>query len=188
MKDIKKYYDESVKQELRKQFAYKNVMQIPRLVKIVVSRGLGESTQNSKCVELSLETFKDISGQKPIATKSKKAISNFKLRENQIIGCLVTLRGQRMYDFFTKFVNLALPKIRDFQGVSPKNFDGRGNYSLGIKEEIIFPEVKFDKLDKIRGMNITLVTNAKTNEEAMALLQLMGLPFQKREKIKSTKE
>lgn len=184
MIDLKTYYSDVVKKALLEKFKYKNVMQIPRITKLVISRGLGESTVNSKCVDLSFEIFKSISGQKPVITKAKKAISNFKLKENQSIGCMVTLRGDRMYDFLTKFIHIALPKIRDFQGIPHKNFDGRGNYSLGIKEEIIFPEVAYEKLDKIRGMNITIVTTAQTDDECLELLQLLGFPFRK---DKSTK-
>ncbi|MFC1617379.1 50S ribosomal protein L5 [Candidatus Margulisiibacteriota bacterium] len=180
MLNIKELYQKTIVNELKKEFKYKNIMEVPKLEKVVLSRGLGEATNNSKAIEISVDVFKAITGQKVIATKSKKAISNFKLRENQVIGCKVTLRNKKMYDFLTKFINLALPKIRDFQGVSAKSFDGRGNYTLGIKEEIIFPEVNFDKLDRIRGMNITFITTAKTDKEAYHFLKLLGLPFKEK--------
>jgi large subunit ribosomal protein L5 len=183
MKDLKKYYNETIKKQLMSKHNYGNVMQVPKLLKIVISRGMGEATSNSKVIEVSLQTLTAITGQKPLSTKSKKSISNFKLKENQVIGALVTLRGKKMFDFLTKFVNLALPKIRDFQGIATKGFDGRGNYSLGIKEELIFPEINYDALDKIRGFNITFVTSAKTDQESYDLLKAFGMPF-KKEKVK----
>ncbi len=179
MKNLKKIYVEKIVSEMQKLFKYKNVMEVPKIEKIIIARGLGSDLANAKALDVSLETFLMISGQKPLTTKAKKSISNFKLREGQIIGVMVTLRGQKMYDFLTKFINLALPKIRDFQGVSAKSFDGRGNYTLGIKEEIIFPEVDYDKLDKIRGVHITFVTDAKTDKESFELLKLFGMPFKK---------
>lgn len=185
MINLKNFYNETIINDLLKQFKYSNKLQAPKLLKIVITRGLGSELSNAKSLDVSLETFAAITGQKPATTKAKKSISNFKLREGQIVGCLVTLRGQKMYDFLTKFLNLALPKIRDFQGISTRSFDGRGNYTLGIKEEIIFPEVDYDKLDKIRGLHITFVTSAKTDKESYELLKLFGMPF-KKEALKVT--
>jgi len=187
MKNLKAYYKETVINELVKKFKYKNKLEAPKIEKIILARGLGSELTNAKSLDVSLDTFRSIRGQKPATTRAKKSISNFKLREGQIVGCLVTLRGQKMYDFLTKFLNLALPKIRDFQGISARCFDGRGNYTLGIKEEIIFPEVNYDKLDKIRGLHITFVTSAKTDKESYELLKLFGMPF-KKEVIKKISE
>ncbi len=177
MSTLKERYQKEVKPKLTKALGYKNVMEVPKLEKIVINRGLGEATGNSKVIEITAETFTLITGQKPILTTAKNSISNFKLRENQVIGCKTVLRGDRMYDFMTKLIFLALPRIRDFRGISPHSFDGRGNYTLGIKEDTIFPEIKLEKADKIRGFDITFVTTAKSDEEAYELLKEMGMPF-----------
>ncbi|MDA1353000.1 MAG: 50S ribosomal protein L5 [bacterium] len=177
MATLKEKYKTEIRKALKEKFGYSNDMETPKLEKIVIHRGLGEATSNSKCVDLTLEQFQAITGNKPLATRSKKAISNFKLRENQVIGCKVTLRDDKMYDFLTKLINIVLPKIRDFRGVPNKGFDGDGNYNLGLKEDIIFPEVDYDKLDKTRGMDITFVTSAHTKEEAYELLVQLGMPF-----------
>jgi large subunit ribosomal protein L5 len=179
MSTLKKRYDQHVKKQMMEKYSYGNVMEVPKLLKIVLNRGMGEATTNSKAVEASMEQLLAISGQKPIATKAKKSISNFKLRENQIIGCKVTLRSDKMFDFLTKLINIALPKIRDFRGVPLNSFDGKGNYTLGIKEDSIFPEVHLEKLDRVRGYDITFVTSAKNDKEAFDLLKFMGLPFRK---------
>lgn len=176
---LKKHYETNVRTAMSEKFQYGNVMEVPKIVKIVINRGLGEAVTNSKVVESSMDQLLAISGQKPVATKSKKSISNFKVRENQIIGCKVTLRSKKMYDFLTKLLNVALPKIRDFRGLPNNSFDGRGNYTLGIKEDSIFPEVHLDQLDRVRGYDITVVTTAKTNDEAFELLKQMGFPFRK---------
>lgn len=180
MSTLKEKYIKEIKEELQKKFGYKNPLEVPKLEKIILHRGLGEAVGNSKLVEITREQFQTITGTKPLLTKAKESISNFKLREGQVIGCKATLRNDKMYDFFTKLINIVLPKIRDFRGVPSRSFDGRGNYTMGLKEDIIFPEVNYDKLDKIRGMDITFVTSAKTNEEAYELLALFGMPFQKR--------
>jgi len=172
-------YKNKITQELLKQFNYNNVHEIPKLVKITLNRGLGEAAQNSKALENSVHEFTLITGQKPIINKSKKSIAGFKIRENIPIGLSVTLRKEKMYNFLNKLINLSLPRIRDFRGISAKQFDGRGNYNLGIKEQIIFPEIEYDKIDKIRGMDISIVTTAKTDEESFALLQGFGMPFAK---------
>lgn len=177
MSTLKKRYTDVIRKKMIDEDRYKNVMQVPKLVKIIINRGLGEATANSKAVDLSLETLYAISGQKPVATKAKKSISNFKLRQGQIIGCKVTLRSDRMYDFLTKFINICLPRIRDFRGVPASGFDGRGNYTLGIKEDIIFPEASQEKMDRIRGFDISFVTSAKTDYEAFLLLKEFGMPF-----------
>ncbi len=174
---VKKLYKEEVAPKLKEMFGYKNVMQIPRLTKISLNMGLGEAIQNIKILDSAVEELALISGQKPVITRAKKSIATFKLRAGMPIGCKVTLRGDRMYDFFGKLVNIALPRVRDFHGVSAKAFDKRGNYSLGIKEQIIFPEIDYDKIDKIKGLNITINTTAGTDEEAQAFLKLMGMPF-----------
>lgn len=179
MKNLKERYKKEIVPALMKRFAYKNPMQSPRLLKIVVNRGIGEATANPKAVEVSVAEIASITGQKPLVTKSKKAISGFKLKEHIPIGCKVTLRGRRMYDFMDKLVNICLPKIRDFKGVNPKSFDGHGNYTLGIKEQLIFPEIIYDKVDKVRGMDITIETSTDRDEEAMELLKLIGIPFRK---------
>jgi len=173
-----KYLNECVP-ALKEEFGYKNTMQIPQITKVVLNMGLGEAVQNPKIVEGAAEELSRIAGQKAIITKAKKSIATFKLREGMPIGCCVTLRGDRMYDFFSKLVNIALPRVRDFRGLSPKAFDGRGNYSMGITEQIIFPEIDYDKIDKIKGLNITVVTSAKTDDEGRSLLANLGMPFKK---------
>ncbi|MFN3385452.1 MAG: 50S ribosomal protein L5 [Candidatus Thermochlorobacter sp.] len=174
-----KYRQEVVKR-LMEQFKYKNVMMVPRLEKIAINIGIGEAAQDPKLLEMAAKELAQITGQKPEIRKSKKAISNFKLRENQPIGCRVTLRRHRMYEFMDRLISLAIPRIRDFRGVSDSSFDGRGNYTLGVKEQIIFPEIDIDKVSKINGMDITFVTTAKTDEEAYALLKELGMPFRKK--------
>ena len=164
---------------LKEEFGYKNAMQIPQVKKIVLNMGLGEAVQNPKIVEGAAEELGRIAGQKAIITKAKKSIATFKLREGMPIGCCVTLRGDKMYDFFSKLVNIALPRVRDFRGLSPKGFDRRGNYSMGIQEQIIFPEIDYDRIDKIKGLNITIVTSAKTDKEGLSLLKMLGMPFKK---------
>jgi len=171
------YYEKEVRPLLMKKFRYRNVMEVPKLEKIVVNMGLGEAIQNIKALDYATNDLMLITGQKPIITKAKRSIAAFKLRAGMPIGCMVTLRRERMYEFFHKLVMIVLPKVRDFKGVSPKSFDGRGNYTLGLREQIIFPEVDYDKTDKIRGMNITINTTAKTDEEAYELLKLLGMPF-----------
>lgn len=177
MSHIKSTYSDEIVPKLISQFGYKNVMQVPRLSKIVLNMGLGEAIQNIKILDSAVEELSLIAGQKPVVTRARKSIAAFKLRAGMPIGCRVTLRGSRMYDFFTRLVNVALPRVRDFRGISPKAFDGRGNYSLGVKEHIIFPEIDYDKIDKIKGLNVTIVTTARNDEESKALLQLMGMPF-----------
>lgn len=173
-----KYMNECVP-ALKEEFGYKNVMQLPQLKKIVLNMGLGEAVQNPKIVEGAAEELTRIAGQKAVITKAKKSIATFKLREGMPIGCRVTLRGDKMYDFFSKLVNIALPRVRDFRGLSPKGFDGRGNFSMGVQEQIIFPEIDYDKIDKIKGLNITIVTSAQTDEEGRSLLRKLGMPFKK---------
>ena len=177
MSQLKTQYTNEIVPKLMDRLGYKNVMQVPKLTKIVLNMGLGEAIQNIKILDSAVQELSLIAGQKPIVTRARKSIAAFKLRAGMPIGCMVTLRGIRMYDFFTRLVNIALPRVRDFRGVSPKGFDGRGNYSLGIKEHIIFPEIDYDKIDKIKGLNVTVVTSAKTDEGGKALLQLMGMPF-----------
>jgi large subunit ribosomal protein L5 len=179
MVGLKERFEKEIIPALMKEMGYKNPMQVPRLVKIVINRGVGEARENPKAIEVSAAELASITGQKPLVTKSKKAISAFKLKANIPIGLKVTLRGKRMYEFANKLINICLPKIRDFKGVNPKSFDGRGNYSLGIKEQLIFPEVDYDKVDRIRGMDITFVTTARTDEEARKLLEYIGMPFRK---------
>jgi len=162
-----------------KKFGYKNIMEVPKLDKIVVNIGVGEAKENAKVLESAVKDLETITGQKPVITKAKKSIASFKIREGMPIGCKVTLRGERMYDFLDRLVNLALPRVRDFRGVNPNSFDGRGNYSLGIKEQLIFPEIEYDKVDKVRGMDVICVTTAKTDEEARELLRLFNMPFAK---------
>lgn len=176
---LKELYKNEVLPALVKEFEYKNVMQAPKLEKIIVNIGLGEAKDNVKLLESAVEELRTITGQHPVITKAKKSISNFKLREGQSIGCKVTLRGKRMEDFFDKLVNIALPRVRDFRGVSSTSFDGRGNYALGIKEQLIFPEIVFDQIEQIRGMDIIVVTTAETDEEGRALLAKLGMPFKK---------
>jgi large subunit ribosomal protein L5 len=163
--------------KLKEKFGYRNVMQVPRLSKVVVNMGLGDAIENVKVIETAADEIGIITGQKPVVTKARKSIANFKLREGVPIGVMVTLRRDQMYHFLDKLIAIALPRVRDFKGVSPRGFDGRGNYTLGIKEQIMFPEVNYDKIDKIRGMNITIVTTARTDEEGLELLRLMGIPF-----------
>ena len=179
MSELQSFYKEQVVPKLKEKFNFSNVHQIPRLEKIVLNMGLGEAIQNIKILDSAVEELKVISGQRPVVTRARKSIAAFKLREGMPIGCMVTLRRERMYDFYNKLVNIALPRVRDFRGISPKAFDGAGNYSLGIKEHIIFPEIDYDKIDKIKGMNITIVTSAETDEEGRELLTLMGMPFRK---------
>lgn len=177
MARLKDYYKKEVVAALVSQFGYSNPMQVPVLKKIVVNMGLGEAIQNVKILENATSEMELITGQKAVITKAKKSIATFKLRKGMSIGCRVTLRRERMYEFFDRFINVALPRIRDFRGVSPNTFDGRGNFSIGVKEQIIFPEIEYDKIEKVRGMNIAIVTSAKTDEEARALLKHMGVPF-----------
>jgi large subunit ribosomal protein L5 len=177
MSRLRKIYQEEVRLALQQQFSYKNIMQVPRLEKVILNMGLGEAIQNIKILDTASEELTLIAGQKPVITRAKKSIASFKLRENMPIGCMVTLRQERMYDFLDKLLHITLPRVRDFRGVSPKSFDGRGNYTLGIKEHVIFPEINYDKIDKIKGLNITLVTTARTDEEGRTLLRLLGMPF-----------
>jgi large subunit ribosomal protein L5 len=177
MARMKEIYLEKVVPALMKQFEYRNVMEVPRLDKIVINMGLGEAIQNIKILDSAVQEMAQISGQKPVITKARKSIAQFKLRAGVPIGAMVTLRKERMYEFFSRLVNTALPRVRDFKGVSGKSFDGRGNYSLGLREQLIFPEIHYDKIDKVKGMNIVIVTTAKTDEEAKELLRLMGMPF-----------
>jgi large subunit ribosomal protein L5 len=177
MARLKEQYQEKVIPALMKEFNYGNIMEVPKLEKVVINMGLGEAIQNAKILDSAQSELAAITGQKPIVTKAKKSIANFKLRAGMPIGCKVTLRRNRMYEFFDRLVNVALPRIRDFKGVSGKSFDGRGNYALGIREQIIFPEIDYDKIDKIKGMNIVITTTAKSDEEGKALLKMMGMPF-----------
>jgi large subunit ribosomal protein L5 len=177
MAKIKEVYQEKVVPALIKRFNYKNGMEVPRLEKIVINMGLGEAIQNIKILDSAVQELSQITGQKPVITKAKKSIAQFKLRTGMPIGCMVTLRKERMYEFFSRLVNVALPRVRDFKGLSGKSFDGRGNYALGIREQLIFPEIHYDKIDKIKGMNIVIVTTAKTDEEGKELLKLLGMPF-----------
>ena len=174
---LKEKYRTQVVDAMMKRFGYENIMQVPRLEKIVVNMGVGEAIQNSKIMDAAVGDLTTITGQRPVVTKAKKSIAAFKLRQGMKIGCKVTLRGDRMYHFADKIFSIALPRVRDFRGVSPKSFDGRGNYSLGVKEQLIFPEIEYDKIDKVRGMDIIFVTTARTDEEARELLKLMGMPF-----------
>jgi Ribosomal protein L5 len=174
---LKEKYNEEVTKALMEKFAYKNVMQLPKVEKIVLNMGLGEAITNSKSLENAVEDMTIIAGQKPIVTRAKKSIAGFKLREGMPIGVKVTLRGERMYEFLDRLVSIALPRVRDFRGINPKSFDGRGNYTMGVKEQLIFPEIEYDKVDKIRGMDITVVTSASTDEEALELLKQLGMPF-----------
>jgi len=174
---LKSLYQEKVAPKLIEQFSYGNVYQVPKLVKVTVNRGLGEAAQNAKALEASLAEIALITGQKPVVTRAKKAIAGFKLRKGMPVGIMVTLRSERMYAFLDRLINLSLPRIRDFRGVSPKSFDGRGNYTLGIREQLIFPEVEYDRIDQIRGMDISIITTANTDEEGRALLKELGMPF-----------
>ena len=175
---LEKYNNEIVP-EMIKKFGYKNIMQVPKLSKVIINMGVGEARDNSKALESAVKDMEIISGQKPIITKAKKSIANFKIREGMNIGCKVTLRGSKMYDFTDRLVNLALPRVRDFRGVNPNSFDGRGNYALGLREQLIFPEIEYDKVDKVRGMDVVFVTTAHTDEEARELLRLFGMPYTK---------
>jgi len=177
MARLQDQYKAEIVPRLKEKFGYRNVMQVPRLSKVVVNMGLGDAIENVKVIETAAAEISIITGQKPVVTKARKSIANFKLREGVPIGVMVTLRRDRMYHFLDKLIAIALPRVRDFKGVSPRGFDGRGNYTLGIKEQIMFPEVNYDKIDKIRGMNITIVTTARTDEEGLELLRLMGIPF-----------
>ena len=179
MSRLKEQYENEIKDAMIKKFGYKNTMEVPKLEKIVVNMGVGEAKENAKILEAAVKDMEAITGQKAVTTKAKKAIANFKIRENMPIGCKVTLRGEKMYEFADRLINLALPRVRDFRGVNPNAFDGRGNYALGIKEQIIFPEIEYDKVDKVRGMDIIFVTTAKTDEEARELLRLFNMPFAK---------
>ena len=179
MTRLKETYLNEIADAMQKKFGYKNVMQIPKLDKIVINMGVGEAKENAKALESACKDMEIISGQKPIITKAKKSVANFKIREGVAIGCKVTLRGDKMYEFADRLINLALPRVRDFRGVNPNAFDGRGNYAVGIKEQLIFPEIEYDKVDKVRGMDVIFVTTAKTDEEARELLRLFGRPFAK---------
>ncbi|MGN0447690.1 MAG: 50S ribosomal protein L5 [Acutalibacteraceae bacterium] len=179
MANLKEVYVNEVAPQLMKKFGYKSVMQIPKLDKVVINVACGEARDNSKVLDAIVTDIRTITGQQPVLCKAKKSVANFKLREGMVIGVKVTLRGQKMYEFIDRFFNLALPRVRDFRGINPNAFDGRGNYSIGIKEQLIFPEIEYDKIDKVRGMDICFVTTAKTDEEARELLSLMGAPFEK---------
>jgi large subunit ribosomal protein L5 len=174
---LKQRYEQEVRPALVKELGLKNPMQAPRLEKVVVNMGLGEAIQNGKILDASLEQLSAITGQRPVVTKARKSIANFKLRQGQSIGAMVTLRGERAYEFLDRLLNVALPRVRDFKGVSPKAFDGKGNYTLGVKEQIIFPEINYDRVERIKGLNITVVTTAKNDEEGRALLRHLGMPF-----------
>jgi len=177
MARLRELYNSDIKGALQKELGVKNVMAVPKITKIVVNMGVGEAVLNSKLLNGAVADMTVITGQKPVITKARKSVANFKLREDMGVGCRVTLRGERMWEFFDRLVNIALPRIRDFKGVSPKSFDGRGNFSLGIKEQIIFPEIQYDKVDKVRGMDVTICTSAGTNEEGLALLKQFKMPF-----------
>ena len=179
MSRLKEMYDSEVKAGMMKKFGYKNEMQIPKLVKIVVNMGVGDAKDNSKLLDAAVNDMQTITGQKAVICKAKKSVANFKLREGTPIGCKVTLRGEKMYEFADRLINLALPRVRDFRGVNPNAFDGRGNYALGIKEQLIFPEIEYDKVEKVRGMDVIFVTTANTDEEARELLTLFGMPYAK---------
>jgi large subunit ribosomal protein L5 len=176
---LKEKYDSEIMDAMIKKFGYKNRLQVPKLEKIVINMGVGEAKENAKMLENAVKDMETISGQKAVTTKAKKSVANFKLREGMAIGCKTTLRGEKMYEFFDRLVNLALPRVRDFRGVNANAFDGRGNYALGIKEQIIFPEIEYDKIDKTRGMDVIFVTTARTDEEARELLTLLNMPFAK---------
>jgi large subunit ribosomal protein L5 len=176
---LKEIYKNEIMAGMQKKFGYKNEMQIPKLDKIVINMGVGEAKDNAKALETAIKDMEIIAGQKAVITKARKSVANFKLREGVAIGCKVTLRGEKMYEFADRLINLALPRVRDFRGVNPNAFDGRGNYALGVKEQLIFPEIEYDKVDKVRGMDVIFVTTAKTDEEARELLTLFGMPFSK---------
>lgn len=179
MSRLKDLYKSEIVDAMVKKFGYKNIMEVPKLDKIVINMGVGEAKDNSKVLEVAVKELETIAGQKVVTTKAKNSVANFKIREGMPIGCKTTLRGDKMYEFLDRLVNLALPRVRDFRGVSADSFDGRGNYALGIKEQIIFPEIEYDKVDKVRGMDIIFVTTAKTDEEARELLRLFNMPFEK---------
>lgn len=179
MARLREKYNNEVKNALNEKFQYKSVMEVPKLEKIVINMGLGDAKDNTKVIQVAVSELATIAGQQPVVTKAKKSVANFKLRAGMPIGTKVTLRGEKMYEFLDRFVNIALPRVRDFRGVNPNAFDGRGNYTLGIKEQLIFPEIEYDKVDKVRGMDITFVTTAKSDEEARELLRLMGMPYSK---------
>ncbi len=179
MARLKETYLNEIVDNMMKKFEYKNIMQVPKLEKIVINMGVGEAKDNSKVLDTAISDLETITGQKAVVTRAKKSVANFKLREGQPIGCKVTLRGEKMYEFADRLINLALPRVRDFRGVNPNAFDGRGNYALGIKEQLIFPEIEYDKVDKVRGMDIIFVTTAQTDEEARELLAQFGMPFKK---------
>ena len=176
---LKEMYKNEIVDAMTKKFGYKNVMEVPKLDKIVINMGVGEAKENAKVLESAVSDMERITGQKAVVTKAKKSVANFKIREGQSIGCKTTLRGDKMYEFLDRLVNLALPRVRDFRGVNPNSFDGRGNYALGIKEQLIFPEIEYDKIDKVRGMDVIIVTTARTDEEARELLRLFNMPFAK---------
>lgn len=177
MSRLKDKYTQEILPQLQEKLGIKNVMQVPKLEKVVINMGLGEAIQNSKALDAAVSDLTAIAGQKPIVTRAKKSIASFKLREGMPIGCKVTLRGDRMYDFVDKFISITLPRVRDFKGVSPRSFDGRGNYTVGVKEQLIFPEIDYDKIDRLRGLEVSFVTSAQTDEECRELLKLMGMPF-----------
>lgn len=178
-KELKKKYKEDVVPALKEKFGYKNIHQVPKLHKVVINMGIGEGSKNSKLIDAAVQQLSEIAGQKVVVTKAKKSIATYKIREGMSIGCMVTLRGERMYDFLQKLIGVVLPRIRDFRGISSKSFDGRGNYSLGIKEQVLFPEITYDEVDAVRGMDISIVTTAETDEEARELLASLGMPFKK---------
>ena len=179
MSRLKDTYNNEIVDAMTKKFGYKNIMQVPKLDKIVINMGVGEAKDNAKLLDAAIKDLETITGQKAVVTRAKNSVANFKIREGQAIGCKVTLRGERMYEFVDRLINLALPRVRDFRGVNPDAFDGRGNYALGIKEQLIFPEIEYDKVDKVRGMDVIFVTTANTDEEARELLTLFNMPFQK---------
>ena len=179
MSRLKELYTNEIMDAMIKKFGYKNVMEVPKLDKIVINMGVGEAKENAKVLETAVKDMETITGQKAVLTRAKNSVANFKIREGMAIGCKTTLRGEKMYDFMDRLVNLALPRVRDFRGVSADSFDGRGNYALGIKEQLIFPEIEYDKVEKVRGMDVIVVTTAKTDEEARELLKLFGMPFEK---------
>ena len=179
MSRLKDLYNDQIVEAMTKKFGYKNIMEVPKLDKIVINMGVGEAKENAKALESAVKDLETISGQHAVLTKAKKSVANFKIREGMAIGCKTTLRGEKMYDFLDRLINLALPRVRDFRGVNPDAFDGRGNYALGIKEQLIFPEIEYDKVDKVRGMDVIIVTTAKTDEEARELLKLFNMPFEK---------
>ena len=177
MARLRDFYDSQIRPAMMQRFSYTNTMQVPRIEKIVLNMGVGEASQDKKKIDAAVQEMQQISGQKPVITRARKSIAAFKLREGMIVGCKVTLRGERMYEFLDRFINIALPRVRDFRGVSPKSFDGRGNFAMGIKEQIIFPEVNYDKVEKIRGMDVIICTTARSNDEARELLRQFNMPF-----------